>query len=80
MLLRDEREFILEEKLENDRRGKSILEILEVNASPTDIDRVYNYLVEVEQITKLSVGLTIRLGRMDRILERNDLGEKDRVS
>lgn len=78
-LLRDERDLIMEEKRDNDKVGQGILNELESVANSTEVDRVYKFLQEVEQITKLTVGLQIRLNRAQRLLQRsrNTPKEKD---
>ena len=73
-LLRNERELIVEEKQENDKLGQDLLESLESNTSTSEADRVYKYVQEVEQITKLSVGLNIRLNRVMGLMERQRRG------
>ena len=80
-LLREERESIVEEKRSNDKQGQLVLENLEGQASSNEIDRVYKYLQEVEQITKLSVSLAVRLNRVTSQLERRRSSEsiKERV-
>ena len=73
-LLRNERELIVEEKHENDKLGGDLLEALESLASPSEADKVYKYVQEVEQITKLSVGLHIRLSKVMGMIERQRRG------
>eukprot|EP00095_Tigriopus_kingsejongensis_P000429 maker-scaffold171_size289870-snap-gene-1.43 protein:Tk00429 transcript:maker-scaffold171_size289870-snap-gene-1.43-mRNA-1 annotation:"protein shroom isoform x1" len=77
-LLRDEREMILEEKRVNDSEGQAILDSLEARASSTEVDKVYKYLQEVEQITKLTVGLQIRLNRTTKLASRLDVGPAEK--
>jgi hypothetical protein len=43
--------------------------LLEHYASPQEISKYHQFLEEIEQITKLTVGLTIRLGRLVRKIE-----------
>jgi len=70
-LLRDERELLLLEKEENDVFGQELLTRLEEVASASEVDRVFKYLLEVEQITKLTVGLTMRMGRLNKVARGN---------
>ena len=71
----------MEEKVANDRTGQRILETLEksTEATTTEVDKVQKYLQEVEQITKLSVGLKLRVNRLDKMFERADIGTKEKV-
>ena len=64
---------------DNDVHGKHVLDALEGQASASEIDRVYKYLEEVEQITKLTVGLAIRLNRIKKLIERKAKGTKEQV-
>ena len=77
-LLRNERDVILTEKLENDLLGRQTLDLLDGNASTSEIDRVYKYMQELEQITKLKVGLRLRWNRLDRMVQRRS-SDKDLV-
>ncbi|TRY73529.1 hypothetical protein TCAL_03332 [Tigriopus californicus] len=77
-LLRDERDLIVEEKRNNDQMGQAILDELESVANSTEVDRVYKFLQEVEQITKLRVGLQIRLSRAQKLLQRRDITPKEK--
>merc|ERR1711860_85483 len=69
-LLREERETLMDEKAENDKLGESLIRILDgTEATSNEIDKIYKYLEEVEQITKLNVGLNIRLNRVDKLMK-----------
>jgi hypothetical protein len=48
---------------------KGVTCLLEHYASPQEISKYHQFLEEIEQITKLTVGLTIRLGRLVRKIE-----------
>lgn len=70
----------MEEKRDNDKVGQGILNELESVANSTEVDRVYKFLQEVEQITKLTVGLQIRLNRAQRLLQRSRNTPKEKVT
>ena len=66
--------MIVVEKQDNDQLGQDLLEKLESLASTSEADKVYKYVQEVEQITKLSVGLNIRLNRVLGVISRQRRG------
>ena len=80
MLLREERDFLAMEKLENDSFGQGITCLLEHYASPQEISKYHQFLEEIEQITKLTVGLTIRLGRLNRKIESGTKSRDEMVT
>jgi len=80
MLLREERDFLASEKLENDSFGQGITCLLEHYASPQEISKYHQFLEEIEQITKLTVGLTIRLGRLTRKIESGTKSREELVN
>ena len=73
MLLREERDLLMEEKIENDHKGKKIAQKLETVAKSTELDKFRLFLEEIEQITKLTVSLTIRLSRLSKRIENGTL-------
>ena len=75
-LLREEHDVLLNEKKENDNSGKRILLRLEQMASDKEVDKYRQFLEEIEHITKLTVGLTIRLSRLTKKIEN---GEEERI-
>ena len=68
-LLREEHDVLLHEKKENDNSGKRILVRLEQMATDKEVDKYRQFLEEIEHITKLTVGLTIRLSRLTKKIE-----------
>ena len=80
MLLREERDLLLEEKIENDQKGKKIAQKLEMSAKSTELDKFRLFLEEIEQITKLTVSLTIRLSRLSKRIENGTLHKEEKVS
>ena len=68
-LLREEHDVLLNEKKENDNSGKRILLRLEQMATDKEVDKYRQFLEEIEHITKLTVGLTIRLSRLTKKIE-----------
>ena len=68
-LLREEHDVLLDEKKENDNSGKRILLRLEQMATDKEVDKYRQFLEEIEHITKLTVGLTIRLSRLTKKIE-----------
>ena len=79
MFLRDERDLLTEEKNENDQVGKMIAEKLELSASGTELDKFRQFLEEIEQITKLTVSLTIRLSRLTKRIETGSFSKEEMV-
>ena len=79
MFLRDERDLLTEEKNENDQVGKMIAEKLELSASGTELDKFRQFLEEIEQITKLTVSLTIRLSRLTKRIETGTFSKEEMV-
>lgn len=81
MFLREERDLLMEEKIENDQLGKKIAANLEnVPAKSSELDKFRQFLEEIEQITKLMVSLTIRLSRLTRKMDSGSLSKEDLVS
>ena len=80
MLLREERDLLMEEKSENDQKGKKIAQKLEMVAKSTELDKFRLFLEEIEQITKLTVSLTIRLSRLTKRIENGNLNKDEKVS
>ena len=80
MLLREERDFLAMEKMENDSFGQGITCLLEHYATPQEISKYHQFLEEIEQITKLTVGLTIRLGRLTRKIESGTKSREELVN
>ncbi len=80
MFLREERDLLMEEKIENDQLGKKIAHNLEPVAKSTELDKFRQFLEEIEQITKLTVSLTIRLSRLTKKMESGSLSKDDLVS
>ena len=80
MLLREERDLLMEEKMENDQLGKKIAHNLEPLAKSSELDKFRQFLEEIEQITKLTVSLTIRLSRLTRKMESASLSTDESVS
>lgn len=80
MLLREERDLLMEEKIENDQLGKKIAQKLETLAKSSELDKFRQFLEEIEQITKLTVSLTIRLSRLSKKMESGSLSKDDLVS
>ena len=70
-LLREEHDVLLKEKKDNDSSGKRVLIRLEQMASDKEVDKYRQFLEEIEHITKLTVGLTIRLSRLTKKIESN---------
>ena len=68
-LLREEHDVLLAEKKENDNSGKRILVRMEQMATDKEVDKYRQFLEEIEHITKLTVGLTIRLSRLTKKIE-----------
>ena len=68
-LLREEHDVLLNEKKDNDYSGKRILLRLEQMATDKEVDKYRQFLEEIEHITKLTVGLTIRLSRLTKKIE-----------
>lgn len=77
MFLREERDLLMEEKIENDQLGKKIAHNLEPVAKSTELDKFRQFLEEIEQITKLTVSLTIRLSRLTKKMESGSLSKDD---
>jgi len=78
MLLREERDLLMEEKIENDQFGKEIAHNLEsLPAKSSELDKFRHFLEEIEQITKLTVSLTIRLSRLTNKMESGSLSEEE---
>jgi hypothetical protein len=80
MFLREERDLLMEEKIENDQLGKKIAANLESVAKSVELDKFRQFLEEIEQITKLTVSLTIRLSRLSRKMESGSLSKDELVS
>ena len=80
MFLREERDLLMEEKIENDQLGKKIAANLESVAKSAELDKFRQFLEEIEQITKLTVSLTIRLSRLSRKMESGSLSKDELVS
>ena len=80
MFLREERDLLMEEKVENDQEGKKIAQKLENMAKSNELDKFRHFLEEIEQITKLTVSLTIRLSRLSKRMESGSLSHEDLVS
>ena len=80
MLLREERDLLMEEKMENDHKGKKIAQKLETVAKSTELDKFRLFLEEIEQITKLTVSLTIRLSRLSKRIENGTSHKEEKVS
>ena len=80
MFLREERDLLMEEKIENDQLGKKIAANLESVAKSGELDKFRQFLEEIEQITKLTVSLTIRLSRLSRKMESGSLSKDELVS
>ena len=80
MFLREERDLLMEEKIENDQLGKKIAANLELVAKSAELDKFRQFLEEIEQITKLTVSLTIRLSRLSRKMESGSLSKDELVS
>ena len=80
MFLREERDLLMEEKIENDQLGKKIAANLESVAKSSELDKFRQFLEEIEQITKLTVSLTIRLSRLSRKMESGSLSKDELVS
>ena len=80
MLLREERDLLMEEKTENDQKGIKIAQLLELVAKSTELDKFRLFLEEIEQITKLTVSLTIRLSRLTKRIESGNLNKEEKVS
>ena len=70
----------MEEKIENDQLGKKIAANLESVAKSAELDKFRQFLEEIEQITKLTVSLTIRLSRLSRKMESGSLSKDELVS
>ena len=68
-LLREEHDVLLAEKKDNDNSGKRILVRMEQMATDKEVDKYRQFLEEIEHITKLTVGLTIRLSRLTKKIE-----------
>ncbi len=79
MLLREERDILLAEKSENDALGKKIAKKLERQAQTMEIDKYHQFLEEIEQITKLTVSLTIRLSRLSKKIETGSFSKDELV-
>merc|ERR1739844_390310 len=77
MFLREERDLLMEEKIENDQLGKKIAANLESVAKSAELDKFRQFLEEIEQITKLTVSLTIRLSRLSRKMESGSLSKDE---
>jgi len=77
MFLREERDLLMEEKIENDQLGKKIAANLESVAKSSELDKFRQFLEEIEQITKLTVSLTIRLSRLSRKMESGSLSKDE---
>jgi len=80
MFLREERDLLTEEKTENDLIGKTISHKLEAFASGSELDKFRQFLEEIEQITKLTVSLTIRLSRLTKRIESGSFSKEELVS
>ena len=80
MFLREERDLLTEEKTENDLIGKKISHKLEAFASGSELDKFRQFLEEIEQITKLTVSLTIRLSRLTKRIESGSFSKEELVS
>ena len=80
MFLREERDLLMEEKVENDQEGRKIAQKLENMAKSNELDKFRHFLEEIEQITKLTVSLTIRLSRLSKRMESGSLSHEDLVS
>ena len=48
--------------------------------TPQEISKYHQFLEEIEQITKLTVGLTIRLGRLTRKIESGTKSREELVN
>jgi len=72
-LLREERDILIEEKKSNDAEGQRLLGKLEAAANSSEVEKFRQYLEEIEQITKLTVSLTIRLSRLAKRIESGKL-------
>ena len=68
-LLREEHDVLLSEKKENDNSGNRVLLRLDQMATDKEVDKYRQFLEEIEHITKLTVGLTIRLSRLTKKIE-----------
>ena len=79
MLLREERDFLAVEKEENDNFGQKLTVKLEEKATPEEVSKYHQFLTEIEQITKLTVGLTIRLSRLTRRMDNGALTKDELV-
>jgi len=79
MLLREERDLLMEEKIENDHKGKKIAQKLETVAKSTELDKFRLFLEEIEQITKLTVSLTIRLSRLSKRIENGTSHKEEKT-
>jgi len=77
MFLREERDLLMEEKIENDQLGKKIAADLESVAKSGELDKFRQFLEEIEQITKLTVSLTIRLSRLSRKMDSGSLSKDE---
>ena len=72
-LLRQERDILLDEKKANDEEGQKLLSMLERVATASEVEKYRQFLDEIEQITKLTVSLTIRLTRLAKRIEDGKL-------
>ena len=79
MFLREERDLLTEEKNENDQIGKKIAQNLELYANGSELDKFRQFLEEIEQITKLTVSLTIRLSRLTKKFESGSFTKEELV-
>ena len=73
LLLREERDVLLHEKKANDNQGQSIMKTLESLGTSQEVEKYRKFLDEIEQITKLTVSLTIRLSRLTKRIENSQL-------
>ena len=77
--MREERDLLTEEKNENDQIGKKIAQNLELYANGSELDKFRQFLEEIEQITKLTVSLTIRLSRLTKKFESGSFTKEELV-
>lgn len=80
MLLREERDLLLEEKADNDALGGKIATKLERLGKSCEIDKYRQFLEEIDQITKLTVSLNIRLSRLNKRIENGSMSKEEAES
>ena len=78
-MCREEQDLLLEEKKLNDSEGQRLLHCLESVANTSQVEKFRLFLEEIEQITKLTVSLTIRQSRLAKRIESGKL-RSDMVS